>query len=38
MGAEWLPWEQSVQNQFGGGEAETESLILWLVVLEMLVG
>ena len=33
-----LPWEHSAENQWEGREAETESLILWLVVLELLAG
>ena len=44
-----LPWKHFIENQWGAGEAEivweegvgeaeTECLILWLVVLELLVG
>ena len=28
MGAEWLPWEHSAENQQEGGEAETEIIIM----------
>ena len=32
-----LPWEHSVERNSGGrgGEEEAESLIIWLVVLEL---
>ena len=36
LGAELATMEHSVENQRGGGEAETESLISWFVVLQLL--
>ena len=36
LGAEWATMRTFCWEPMGGGEAETESLILWLVVLELL--